>query len=254
MTESEAPALSTTGNEPDTTFQSRSHHMMTLPAAQSTLPSARFAYHPYHLTALSPWPVMTAMSVFGMLASLALWFNLVQGAGVGLSLGVIGVLATLTAWFTDVSREASLLGLHTKVVQQAHVMGVGLFITTEAMFFMSVFWAFFHSALSPTVELGSEWPPMGLEAVSPIMVPLLNTALLMSSGATVTYAHHAMFTGSRGPAITGLLWTLSLAMVFTALQAYEYQVSSFTLADGAFGSTFYFSTGCFSGNEGTSLP
>ena len=129
-----------TGHVPEMTPQSIYSPMMTVSAAQSqSLPSAQFAYHPYHLTALSPWPVMTAMGIFGMLSSLAMWFNLVQGAGLGLMIGVASVVAALTGWFGDVTGEATLLGLHTKVVQQAHVMGVGLFITTEAMFFVSVF-------------------------------------------------------------------------------------------------------------------
>ena len=101
------------------------------------------------------------------------------------------------------------------------------------MFFFSVFWAFFHSALAPTVELGSEWPPLGIEAVDPMMIPLLNTALLMSSGATVTFAHHSFFKGDRWDAIGGCLLTLVLAVIFTALQAYEYSVSEFTMSDGA---------------------
>lgn len=201
------------------------------------------AYHPYHLTALSPWPIMTAISVFGLLASAAMWFNSVSGAGLGVLIGLVAVITVLTNWFGDITGEASLLGLHTKVVQQAHVMGMGLFILTEVMFFFSIFWAFFHSSLSPTIELGAEWPPVGIEAVSPLMIPLLNTALLISSGATVTYAHHSFFTGHRGPALTGMLWTLCLATVFTALQGYEYAVSSFTIADGVFGSCFFFSTG-----------
>ena len=95
------------------------------------------------------------MCVYGILSSLAMWFNVVQGASIGLVIGIVGVITTLTCWFGDVTGEATYLGLHTKVVQQAHVMGVGLFITTEAIFFVSVFWAFLHSALSPTVELGA---------------------------------------------------------------------------------------------------
>jgi cytochrome c oxidase subunit 3 len=172
-----------------------------------------------------------------------MWFNSLNGAGQALCLGLTAVLAMMANWFKDVSAEAALIGLHTKVVAKAHVMGMGLFIMTEVMFFFSVFWAFFHSALAPTVELGSEWPPLGIEAVDPMMIPLLNTALLMSSGATVTFAHHSFFKGDRSDAIGGSLLTLVLAVVFTALQAYEYSVSEFTMSDGAFGSCFYFSTG-----------
>lgn len=214
------------------------HVPTNLTAMRQALP-----FHPYHLTALSPWPILMAMAVFGTLASFAMWFNGVIGSGTGTLLGATAALTVLISWFRDVSKEATLMGLHTRVVSQGHVLGFALFVTTEAMFFASIFWAFFHSALAPTVELGGTWPPVGIEAISPMLVPLLNTTLLMSSGATVTYAHHAFFHGGRGAAVLGLLATLVLAVVFTALQAYEYDVSAFTIADGAFGSCFYFSTG-----------
>jgi len=99
------------------------------------------------------------------------------------------------------------------------------------------------SALSPAVELGAMWPPMGIEAIDPFELPLINTVLLLASGFTVTYAHHFLINGKRGKALYGLLYTIILATIFTALQGVEYSVSSFTISDGAFGSCFYFGTG-----------
>jgi hypothetical protein len=122
-------------------------------------------------------------------------------------------------------------------------MGVALFIVSEALFFLAIFWAFFHSALSPNIELGGQWPPMGIEAVNPFELPLLNTVILLSSGVTVTYAHHSLIQGNRSGALYGLVATVVLAIIFTALQGVEYTVSSFTISDGVFGSSFYFGTG-----------
>ncbi len=122
-------------------------------------------------------------------------------------------------------------------------MGVALFIVSEALFFLAIFWAFFHSALSPTVELGAQWPPMGIEAINPFELPLLNTVILLSSGVTVTYAHHSIIQGNRSGALYGLVATVFLAVIFTIFQGVEYTVSSFTISDGAFGSCFYFGTG-----------
>jgi len=135
------------------------------------------------------------------------------------------------------------LGNHTAAVQRGLNLGVALFIVSEALFFLAIFWAFFHSALSPTVELGAQWPPLGINAVNPFELPLLNTVLLLSSGITVTYAHHSLIQGNRTGVLYGLIATLLLAVIFTLLQGVEYSVSSFTISDGAFGSCFYFGTG-----------
>lgn len=128
-------------------------------------------------------------------------------------------------------------------VQRGLNMGVALFIVSEALFFLAIFWAYFHCSLSPVPELGAQWPPMGIETVNPYELPLLNTVLLLSSGVTITYAHHSFIQGNRSGALNGIVATILLASVFTCMQGLEYAVSSFTLSDGIFGSTFYFSTG-----------
>jgi cytochrome c oxidase subunit 3 len=160
-----------------------------------------------------------------------------------LTLAFILVVSSMSFWFRDVISEATYLGNHTLAVQRGLNMGVALFIVSEALFFLAIFWAFFHSALSPTVELGAQWPPMGIEAINPFELPLLNTVILLSSGVTVTYAHHSLIQGNRKGALYGLVFTVILAIIFTALQGIEYTVSSFTISDGAFGSCFYFGTG-----------
>jgi len=103
------------------------------------------------------------------------------------------------------------------------------------------------SALSPTVELGAMWPPMGIEAIDPFELPLINTVILLASGFTVTYGHHYLINAKRSKTLNGLLYTIILAIIFTTLQGVEYSVSSFTISDGAFGSCFYFGTGLISG-------
>ena len=153
------------------------------------------------------------------------------------------VIYSMTLWFRDVISEATYLGNHTLAVQKGLNLGVGLFIGSEGLFFLAIFWAFFHSALSPNIELGAQWPPMGIQAINPFELPLLNTVILLSSGVTVTYAHHSLIQGDRKGSLYGLIYTLILAILFTGLQGVEYSVSTFTLSDGVFGTCFYFGTG-----------
>ena len=146
-------------------------------------------------------------------------------------------------WFRDIILEATYLGCHTTQVQKGLTIGVILFIVSEVFAFLSVFWAFFHSSLSPSIEIGGVWPPQGVEALSAFGIPLLNTFLLLSSGSTITYGHHALIKGDRKQAIIGGLLTIILAIVFTALQYVEYYNAPFTITDSVFGTTFYASTG-----------
>lgn len=118
-----------------------------------------------------------------------------------------------------------------------------LFIFSEVMLFVSFFWAFFHASLNPTPQIGAVWPPKGIETISPWLIPLLNTMLLLTSGASLTWAHSALLGGYRLETIISLLLTLVLAFTFTGFQAYEYVNAPFSISDGIYGTTFYTLTG-----------
>ena len=209
----------------------------------TNLVRGNFQAHPFHLVSPSPWPLYTCIALLTLTTSGVLTMHGFSNASYCLTLAFISLISSMSFWFRDVISEGTYLGNHTLAVQKGLNMGVALFIVSEALFFLAIFWAFFHSALSPTVELGAQWPPMGIEAVNPFELPLLNTVILLSSGVTVTYAHHSLIQGNRKGALYGLVYTVGLAVIFTALQAVEYSVSSFTISDGAFGSCFYFGTG-----------
>lgn len=204
---------------------------------------SNFQAHPFHLVSPSPWPLYTCVSMLTLTTSAVLTMHGFNNAEYFLFLAFISVIYSMSLWFRDVISEATYLGNHTLAVQRGINMGVALFIVSEALFFLGIFWAFFHSALSPTVELGGQWPPKGMDAVNPFELPLLNTVILLSSGVTVTYAHHSLIQGNRSGVLYGLSFTIVLAIVFTVLQGIEYGVSSFTISDGVFGSCFYFATG-----------
>ena len=118
-----------------------------------------------------------------------------------------------------------------------------LFIISEVMFFFAFFWAFFHSSLSPTFNLGGIWPPEAITPINTFGVPLTNTFILLSSGATVTWAHHAIVVRSKKQAVISLLFTIILAVFFTGFQVLEYIEADFNISDSVFGSCFYMATG-----------
>lgn len=118
-----------------------------------------------------------------------------------------------------------------------------MFIISEVFFFLAIFWAFFHSSISPSVELGAQWPPVGIEGVNPFELPLLNTIILLASGVTITYAHHALINANRKNALYGFAYSTFLIALFVFCQILEYSYSSFTISDGVYGSTFFSLTG-----------
>lgn len=209
----------------------------------TNLTRSKFQAHPFHLVSPSPWPLYTCIALLTLTTSGVLTMHSFSNANIFLISAFVSVIFSMSFWWRDVISEGTYLGNHTLAVQKGLNMGVALFIVSEALFFLAIFWAFFHSALSPTVELGAQWPPMGIEAINPFELPLLNTVILLSSGVTVTYAHHSLIQGNRAGTLYGLVATVVLAVIFTACQGVEYNVSSFTISDGAFGACFYFGTG-----------
>lgn len=204
---------------------------------------SNFQAHPFHLVSPSPWPIYTCISLLILTTTGVLTMHGFINAKYLLFLALLTLISSMSFWFRDVISEGTYLGNHTLAVQRGLNMGVALFIVSEALFFLAIFWAFFHSALSPTIEMGAHWPPMGIDTVNPFELPLLNTVILLSSGVTVTYGHHSIIQGNRIGSLYGLVFTVALAIIFTAFQGIEYSASSFTISDGTFGSCFYFGTG-----------
>nr|YP_010946692.1 cytochrome c oxidase subunit III [Malaccina sinica]WGO57410.1 cytochrome c oxidase subunit III [Malaccina sinica] len=197
--------------------------------------------HPFHLVEQSPWPLTGAVGSMIMMIGIIKWFH--QFNNNLMFLGMIILLLTMIQWWRDIIREGTYQGTHTKCVTKGLRWGMILFIISEIFFFISFFWAFFHSSLSPTIEIGSIWPPMGIIPFNPIQIPLLNTTILLSSGVTVTWAHHSLLENNYNQTLQGLFFTIMLGIYFTILQAYEYIEAPFTIADSIYGSTFFMATG-----------
>lgn len=182
-------------------------------------------------------------SLFSLTFTTGLGMHYFEQASSLLYISIFTLLFSFFFWFRDITNEATYLGDHTSAVQRGLNYGILLFIVSEALFFLAIFWAYFHNGLTPTVELGTLWPPTGLEPVNPFELPLLNTVILLSSGATITLAHHSLIRGQRSFSLYGSIATVILAILFTAFQAVEYSVSSFTMSDSIYGSCFFFGTG-----------
>nr|YP_010363504.1 cytochrome c oxidase subunit III [Atkinsoniella thaloidea]UNZ12605.1 cytochrome c oxidase subunit III [Atkinsoniella thaloidea] len=197
--------------------------------------------HPFHLVNNSPWPITGSIGVMTLTSGMIMWFHKIN---MNLfMLGFIIVILTMIQWWRDVIRESTFQGLHTKKVVVSMKLGMILFIISEVLFFSSFFWAFFHSSLAPTMEIGLNWPPMGIKTFDPMNIPMLNTMILLSSGITMTWAHNAIINKNYTQMIQSTMLTIYLGIYFSILQLYEYIESPFCISDSIYGSTFFMSTG-----------
>ena len=199
--------------------------------------------HPFHLVDPSPWPLFASLAAFSSTVGGVMYMHAYAGGGAVLSMGLAGLIYAMAVWWRDVVREGTYQGHHTVPVARGLRLGMLLFILSEVMFFLAFFWAFFHASLAPAVSLGAVWPPAGIAVLDPWGLPALNTAILLTSGASVTWAHHALVAGHRGSTVAALGVTVALAAVFTAVQGFEYLEAPFSISDGVYGSTFYMATG-----------
>jgi cytochrome c oxidase subunit 3 len=204
--------------------------------------------HPYHLVDPSPWPVVGAIAAGLFTVGMVLYMHdlPVFGHKFGLASiipGVIGILGTMVLWWRDVVKEGEFQGHHSPVVQIGLRYGMALFIASEVMFFAAFFWAFFDASLFPREAIGGVWPPKSITPLDPYAIPLLNTLILLTSGCTVTWAHHALKHNDRNGLIQGLALTVLLGIMFTSFQAWEYLHAPFGFKDGIYTSTFFMATG-----------
>jgi cytochrome c oxidase subunit 3 len=217
--------------------------------------------HDYHLVEPSPWPFLGGVGAFIMALGAVGLFRYSQGgefllfgvdlAGWGIfAVGTLIVLYVMFGWWRDTIRE-SIAGDHTPVVQLHLRYGMLLFIASEVMFFVAWFWAFFDASLfvseasqfARVEATGGVWPPAGIETFDPWHLPLFNTLILLTSGTTVTWAHHALLHNDREGLKWGLTLTVLLGVLFSFVQAYEYSHAAFGFSGSIYGATFYMATG-----------
>ena len=238
-------------------------------------------HHDYHLVNPSPWPLISSMATVVMMIGAVVWMKglvtvapdaemtlasalFAKGDKALFFAGLAGVLVAAFGWWADVIKE-SRQGDHTPVVSLGLRYGMVLFIASEVMFFAAFFWIFFEMSLfnaarenvpeignwADTAAAWSTWPPKGIETLDAWQLPLLNTVILLLSGTTVTWAHHALQQGDRNATKIGLAITVALGILFTGVQVYEYEhiihenlfFNDAAANSGLYGSIFFMATG-----------
>jgi cytochrome c oxidase subunit 3 len=212
--------------------------------------------HPYHIVRPSIWPLVASLAA-GLLAVGAVLYmhDIKIGAfpiGLkGLILGLMAVLAVMFFWWRDVIYEAVTEKVHSPIAKIGMRYGMALFIASEVMFFVAFFWAFFDASLYADdakmfqrVEYtGGHWPPLHIETIPAFDLPLMMTMILLLSGCTVTWAHHAILEGNQKDFVKALGLSVGLGAFFMCFQVYEYGHAAFGFKDGIYASTFYMATG-----------
>ena len=197
--------------------------------------------HPFHIVDYSPWPIIGSIGALTFVSGITIMFHKLNY--LLLIIGVLLILLTIIQWWRDITREGTFQGLHTIIVVNGLKIGIILFIISEIFFFISFFWGFFHRSLSPIIEIGIQWPPIGIKSFNQIQVPLLNTIVLLCSGISITWAHHCIINYLHTECIISIFLTLILGIYFTVLQVYEYFEAPFCISDSIYGSVFFIATG-----------
>ena len=206
--------------------------------------------HPYHLVELSYWPILTAFSLLALTLGLVMFMHEYPAGKLLTGFGVLTVIYCAWNWWRDVITEGRDGKHHTKAVRMGLRIGMSLFILSEVMFFFAFFFSFFSASLFPAgildgfwVVADGTWPPEGIKTFDPWDIPFINTLILLLSGTTVTWAHHAIEHNDQESSVTALGITVLLGITFSTLQAYEYHHAAFNLNDGVYAANFYLATG-----------
>ena len=212
--------------------------------------------HPYHLVRPSIWPLISAFSAMALAVGGVLFMHeaKIGDFNIGLKGAVIGLIAVLCCmffWWKDIIFESVKEKVHNNITEKGLKLGMALFISSEVMFFFAFFWAFFDASLFAGQEnmfqrveyTGGHWPPPQIEVISAFDLPFLMTMILLLSGCTVTWAHHAILEGHQKQAIQGLGLSVLLGVIFLGFQVFEYAHAAFGFTEGIFPSTFYMATG-----------
>nr|YP_009542292.1 cytochrome c oxidase subunit III [Aphis fabae mordvilkoi]AYU56880.1 cytochrome oxidase subunit III [Aphis fabae mordvilkoi] len=196
---------------------------------------------PYFILNLSPWPILISLNTFNLMISNIMILNFKSNLISLINLLMIIIISML--WWRDIIRESTFQGNHNFFIMNLIKFSMILFIISEMFLFISFFWNFLHNSLAPSIELGLNWPPKNIKFFNPLLIPLLNTIILLTSSFTVTLTHFYLLNNIKKKTIIFMNLTIILSIYFLMLQMLEYNQATFTFSDSIFGSSFYMATG-----------
>jgi cytochrome c oxidase subunit 3 len=204
--------------------------------------------HPYHLVRPSIWPLASSFAAGLLAVGAVLYMHEVEFMGVpvgfkGIIAGFLAVITCMFFWWKDIVDESVIEKVHNAITEIGLRYGMMLFIASEIMFFVAFFWAFFDMSLFPREAIGFVWPPENIHVIDAFSLPFLMTVILLLSGCSVTWAHHAILEGDNDSFVKALKWTVILGVIFLGFQVYEYTHVTFGFTEGVYASTFYMATG-----------
>jgi cytochrome c oxidase subunit 3 len=204
--------------------------------------------HPYHLVRPSIWPLASSFAAGLLAVGAVLYMHEVEFMGVlvgfkGIIAGFLAVITCMFFWWKDIVDESVVEKVHNAITEIGLRYGMMLFIASEIMFFVAFFWAFFDMSLFPREAIGFVWPPENIHVIDAFSLPFLMTVILLLSGCSVTWAHHAILEGDNDSFVKALKWTVILGVIFLGFQVYEYTHVTFGFTEGVYASTFYMATG-----------
>lgn len=196
---------------------------------------------PYFILNLRPWPILISFNAFNLLISNIIIINFKINIFSFINLIIIFIISSL--WWRDIIRESTFQGNHNFYIINLIKLRIILFIISEIFLFISFFWNFLHNSLAPSIELGLNWPPKNIQFFNPLLIPILNTIILLTSRFTITLTHFYLLNNNKSKRLIFINLTIILSIYFLILQIIEYNEATFTFSDSIFGSSFYIATG-----------
>nr|QJF58147.1 cytochrome c oxidase subunit 3 [Adelges tsugae] len=196
---------------------------------------------PYFILNMSPWPIIMSMNIFNLMISNLMMMN--YKINIMMMLNIMTMMTISILWWRDIIRESTFQGNHNFYTMNLIKFSMMLFIISELFLFISFFWNFLHNSLAPSIELGLNWPPKNIKFFNPMMIPLLNTIILLTSSFSITLTHFFLLNNKIKNSKMYMKLTIMLSVYFLLLQMFEYNQATFTFSDSIFGSSFYIATG-----------